>query len=61
MGRFSACRSSLISQRMQANCGSVDLHRVWIETLLREYYGPMCAFQREKNLRALSLPVTKSK
>ena len=32
----------------QARCGSVDLHRVWIEGLLREYYDPMYAFQREK-------------
>ena len=32
----------------QASCGSVDLHRVWIEALLREYYDPMYAFQREK-------------
>ena len=32
----------------QARCGSVDLHRVWIEALLREYYDPMYAFQREK-------------
>ena len=23
-------------------------HRVWIEALLREYYDPMYAFQREK-------------
>jgi tRNA 2-selenouridine synthase len=26
----------------------VDLHRGWIEGLLREYYDPMYAFQREK-------------
>ena len=32
----------------QASCGSVDLHRAWIEALLREYYDPMYAFQREK-------------
>lgn len=31
----------------QARSGSVDLHRVWIEGLLREYYDPMYAFQRE--------------
>lgn len=27
--------------------GNVDLHRGWIEGLLREYYDPMYAFQRE--------------
>ena len=32
----------------QANSGAVDLHRGWIEGLLREYYDPMYAFQREK-------------
>ena len=32
----------------QASCGAVDLHRVWIEALLREYYDPMYSFQREK-------------
>ena len=32
----------------QERCGSVDLHRVWIEALLREYYDPMYTFQREK-------------
>lgn len=32
----------------QARSGSVDLHRGWIEGLLREYYDPMYAFQREK-------------
>ena len=32
----------------QESCGAVDLHRVWIEALLREYYDPMYAFQREK-------------
>lgn len=31
----------------QARSGAVDLHRVWIEGLLREYYDPMYAFQRE--------------
>ena len=31
----------------QARTGAVDLHRVWIEGLLREYYDPMYAFQRE--------------
>ncbi|MHB8354079.1 MAG: tRNA 2-selenouridine(34) synthase MnmH, partial [Burkholderiales bacterium] len=28
--------------------GAVDLHRGWIEGLLREYYDPMYAFQRER-------------
>lgn len=32
----------------QASCGSVDVHRVWIEALLREYYDPMYTFEREK-------------
>ncbi|NMZ02030.1 tRNA 2-selenouridine(34) synthase MnmH [Pseudomonas proteolytica] len=32
----------------QARSGAVDLHREWIEGLLREYYDPMYAFQREK-------------
>ncbi|MGE8066654.1 tRNA 2-selenouridine(34) synthase MnmH [Pseudomonas sp. NPDC089569] len=32
----------------QANSGSVDMHRAWIEGLLVEYYDPMYAFQREK-------------
>ena len=31
----------------QTRSGAVDLHRVWIEGLLREYYDPMYAFQRE--------------
>lgn len=31
----------------QARSGLVDLHRGWIEGLLREYYDPMYAFQRE--------------
>lgn len=28
--------------------GLLDLHRTWIEALLREYYDPMYAFQRHK-------------
>lgn len=32
----------------QASNGAVDLHRGWIEGLLREYYDPMYAFQRER-------------
>ena len=31
----------------QARSGAVELHQVWIEGLLREYYDPMYAFQRE--------------
>jgi tRNA 2-selenouridine synthase len=31
----------------QQRSGAVDLHRGWIEGLLREYYDPMYAFQRE--------------
>jgi len=32
----------------QGRSGSVDVHRGWIEGLLKEYYDPMYAFQREK-------------
>ncbi|WP_192558505.1 tRNA 2-selenouridine(34) synthase MnmH [Pseudomonas allokribbensis] len=32
----------------QGRNGAVDLHRGWIEGLLREYYDPMYVFQREK-------------
>lgn len=32
----------------QARSGAVDVHRGWIEGLLREYYDPMYVFQREK-------------
>jgi len=31
----------------QLRSGRVDLHRGWIEGLLREYYDPMYAYQRE--------------
>jgi len=31
----------------QASTGVVDLHREWIEALLREYYDPMYAYQRQ--------------
>jgi tRNA 2-selenouridine synthase len=31
----------------QEASGQVDLHRGWIEGLLREYYDPMYAYQRE--------------
>lgn len=32
----------------QARTGAVELHRAWIEGLLRDYYDPMYAFQHEK-------------
>lgn len=31
----------------QASTGAVDLHRGWIEALLKHYYDPMYAYQRE--------------
>ena len=31
----------------QASTGAVDLHRGWIEALLKQYYDPMYAYQRE--------------
>ncbi|HFH3980674.1 TPA: tRNA 2-selenouridine(34) synthase MnmH, partial [Pseudomonas aeruginosa] len=31
----------------QGRDGSVDTHRGWIEGLLKEYYDPMYAFQRQ--------------
>ncbi|CAD5106244.1 tRNA 2-selenouridine(34) synthase MnmH [Zestomonas carbonaria] len=31
----------------QQRSGTIDLHRAWIEGLLREYYDPMYAYQRE--------------
>ncbi len=31
----------------QQRCGALDLHRAWIEALLREYYDPMYAYQRQ--------------
>ncbi|WDY57197.1 tRNA 2-selenouridine(34) synthase MnmH [Pseudomonas sp. PSKL.D1] len=41
--------SLILSQALEAQqrSGSVDLHRGWIEGLLKEYYDPMYAFQRE--------------
>ncbi len=32
----------------QSRSGTVELHRGWIEGLLREYYDPMYAFQRQR-------------
>ncbi|HCP77550.1 MAG TPA: tRNA 2-selenouridine(34) synthase MnmH, partial [Pusillimonas sp.] len=44
--RFDAAmQTALAAQRCS---GDVSLHRVWIEGLLREYYDPMYASQREK-------------
>jgi len=38
----------------QGEDGTVELHRAWIEGLLREYYDPLYAFQRtEKKARLL--------
>jgi tRNA 2-selenouridine synthase len=31
----------------QQRSGAIDLHRGWVEGLLREYYDPMYAYQRE--------------
>lgn len=41
--------SALMEQALteQEATGRVDLHRAWIEGLLREYYDPMYAFQRD--------------
>ncbi|WP_044871555.1 tRNA 2-selenouridine(34) synthase MnmH [Pseudomonas sp. LFM046] len=41
--------SALMEQALteQETTGKVDLHRAWIEGLLREYYDPMYAFQRD--------------
>jgi tRNA 2-selenouridine synthase len=41
---LASMREALEEQRRSA---AVDLHRGWIEGLLREYYDPMYAFQRE--------------
>ncbi len=37
----------------QSRTGEVDLHRGWIEGLLREYYDPMYAFQRESKAQRI--------
>ncbi|MDR6714067.1 tRNA 2-selenouridine synthase [Pseudomonas hunanensis] len=41
--------SELLQQALQEQLrsGAVDLHRGWIEGLLKEYYDPMYAYQRE--------------
>ncbi|ANY89290.1 MULTISPECIES: tRNA 2-selenouridine(34) synthase MnmH [Pseudomonas] len=41
--------SVLLEQALEAqlNTGEVDLHRGWIEGVLKEYYDPMYAYQRE--------------
>ncbi|TLX53747.1 tRNA 2-selenouridine(34) synthase MnmH [Stutzerimonas nosocomialis] len=38
---------------VQSRTGEVDLHRGWIEGLLREYYDPMYAFQRESKAQRI--------
>ncbi|MDE2354378.1 MAG: tRNA 2-selenouridine(34) synthase MnmH [Betaproteobacteria bacterium] len=42
--------SVLMDEALEAQLSGrgVDLHRAWIATLLREYYDPMYAFQRER-------------
>ncbi|WP_455279198.1 tRNA 2-selenouridine(34) synthase MnmH [Cupriavidus necator] len=42
--------SALLEQALarQAEWGDVELHRGWIEVLLRDYYDPMYDFQREQ-------------
>ncbi|MCY1218877.1 tRNA 2-selenouridine synthase [compost metagenome] len=45
-GKLSALLDQALAQ--QAERGQVDLHRDWIAVLLREYYDPMYAFQREQ-------------
>lgn len=47
--RLRACMEAAL--RQQATDGTVDLHRAWIEDLLREYYDPLYVYQRE-NKRA---------
>ncbi|MBA1275138.1 tRNA 2-selenouridine(34) synthase MnmH [Stutzerimonas azotifigens] len=37
----------------QSRSGAVDLHRGWIEGLLREYYDPMYAFQRDSKAQRI--------
>lgn len=41
--------SALLNQALdeQLRSGAVDLHRGWIEGLLKEYYDPMYAYQRD--------------
>ncbi|MFB4394621.1 MULTISPECIES: tRNA 2-selenouridine(34) synthase MnmH [unclassified Pseudomonas] len=41
--------SELLAQALdeQLRSGAVELHRSWIEGLLKEYYDPMYAYQRE--------------
>jgi tRNA 2-selenouridine synthase len=39
-----ACMVSALAEQQRS--GSVQLHRAWIEVLLREYYDPMYAHQR---------------
>ncbi|MET1077328.1 MAG: tRNA 2-selenouridine(34) synthase MnmH [Pseudomonas sp.] len=43
--RFSALLETALEQQLRS--GEVHLHRDWIEGLLREYYDPMYAYQRD--------------
>ncbi|UTL91993.1 MULTISPECIES: tRNA 2-selenouridine(34) synthase MnmH [Pseudomonas] len=43
--RLSAILSEALDEQLRS--GAVDLHRGWIEGLLKEYYDPMYAYQRE--------------
>ena len=38
-----------IALNEQSNTGSIELHKVWIEILLAEYYDPMYDYQMQKN------------
>jgi len=44
-GRLAAIMNQALAE--QASTGAVDLHRGWIEALLKQYYDPMYAYQRE--------------
>ena len=37
----------------QQRSGAVDLHRGWIEALLRDYYDPMYAYQRASKIERI--------
>jgi len=43
--RLSAILRQALDEQQQ--CGGIDLHRGWIEGLLKEYYDPMYAYQRD--------------
>ena len=48
-GQLRACMQDALVR--QVVCGDVEPHRVWITAMMREYYDPMYAYQRE-NRRA---------